>query len=56
LVQAEALIAPIGDPPEWSEPIEHARENPPRLPTDLLLSLGNQTSDDAKEEDLHEGS
>lgn len=32
----------IDDPRPWREIIEHHRDRPPRLSTDLLLSLGNE--------------
>lgn len=45
LVQAQHLIEPSPDTPQWKDVIEHARANPPRLSGDLLLSLGNQSRD-----------
>ena len=42
LVQAAMLITPPPEPPPWNELLDEARRNPPRLPVELLLSLGNR--------------
>ncbi len=45
---AKRLLIPPDDepPPGWSDALEAARRNPPRLSTALLLSLGNRGADD----------
>ena len=42
LVQAEAFLMPSRDPPDLSQIIAVAEKERPRLPTLVLLALGNQ--------------
>ncbi|WP_162006783.1 J domain-containing protein [Roseimaritima sediminicola] len=41
---ARRLTQPPGDPLPWKTLLDQEKQNPPRVPTEVLLSLGNQTT------------